>query len=86
MSRDDSRQKVGGVGVRIDAGAVEFTTTGTTVVVDTPLSFILAGHGTTETGKAVATCPDGVVTNNQVTFTRTDTTNGDTLHYTLYGY
>ena len=86
MSRDDSRQKVGGVGVRIDAGAVEFSGTDTTVVVETPLSFVLAGHGTTETGKGVATCPDGVVTDNKVTFTRTDTTSGDTLHYTLYGY
>jgi len=88
MSRDDSKQIL--VGARcgsIDAGTIAFSTTDTTVIVQTPLSFAYAALGHTVTGKLVCSAPAGKITDGKITFTRADgTASADVLHYILVGY
>jgi hypothetical protein len=88
MARDDSKQVL--VGARcgsIDAGSIAFVTTGTTLAVPTPLSFVYAAIGTTTTGRLVCSAPVGRVTDGAITFTRSDgTQSADVLQYILVGY
>jgi hypothetical protein len=78
-------------GLKIEAGNTAFTTTGTTVVVYTTLTYITSSIGVvrvtaTNAGKDVASCPTGAVTSGKVTFTRTDATDACSLDYVLFGY
>lgn len=78
-------------GLKIEAGNHAFTTTGTTLAINTTLVYVLAAIGITKNssgaaGRSVASCAVGAVTNGSVTFTRTDATSGDTLDYVLIGW
>jgi hypothetical protein len=88
MARNDSKQVL--VGARcgsIDAGSIAFVTTGTTLAVPTPLSFVYAAIGHSVTGALVCTAPAGVVSGGSVTFTRSSgTASADVMHYIMVGY
>lgn len=78
-------------GLKIEAGNTAFSGTGTTVTVRTTLVHVIAAIGitvnaSTNAGRSVASSPIGAVANGSITFKRTDTTSGDLLHYTLYGW
>ena len=78
-------------GIKIEAGNTAFTTTGTTVAVQTTLTNVIAAIGNTKdasTGAGLypASAPTGAVTSGSITFTRTDTTSAAKLDYVLFGY
>lgn len=87
MGLDRTKVKTAGmIGAKVDAGSIDFVSTGTTVAVPTTLSYVYAGIGVTKTGCGGANCPVGRVSAGSVTFTRVSTTSGDTLNYILIGY
>lgn len=87
MGIDRTKVKTAGmIGAKADIGSIDFSSTNTTVVVPTTLSYVYAGIGVTTTGCGGANCPAGRVTAGSVTFTRVSTTSGDTLNYIIVGH